>query len=85
MAQSLIVKKEEKIAETVSSLQNGFSEAQFVDAFIERFPKECERIQEVYRDHERRTKPGKNHPMPEPRKYLVNALKTWKKKNSGKL
>ncbi len=81
MAQSVIVKKEEKIAEVVSSLPAGFSEAQFLDAFIEKFPKEWERIRKVYRDHELRTKPGKRHPMPEPRKYLINQLNNWKKKN----
>ncbi len=82
MAQSVIVKKEEKIPKVVSLLQAGFTDDQFVDAFIEEFPKEWERIQNVYRDHERRTKPGKSHPMPEPRKYLINALKNWKRKNA---
>jgi hypothetical protein len=81
MAQSVIVKKEEKIGSVVSSLPVDFTEAQFIEAFIEKYPKEWERVQLVYREHELRTKPGKSHPMPEPRRYLINALKAWKKKN----
>ena len=74
MAQSVIVKKEEKISAVVATLLPGFSESQFVDAFIEMCPKDWARIQKIYREHESRTKPGKSHPMPEPRKYLINAL-----------
>ena len=81
MAQSVIVKKEEKISKVTSLLQAGFTEDQFVDAFIKEFPKDWENVQKAYRDHERRTKPGKSHPMPKPKKYLVNALNNWKKKN----
>ena len=80
MAQSVIVKKEEKISSVASSLPQDFTETQFIEAFIEKYPKEWERVQKVYRDHEIRTKPGKSHPMPEPKKYLINALKAWKKK-----
>jgi len=83
MAQSVIVKKEEKISAVVATLQPGSSESQFVDAFIEMNPKEWARIQEVYRVHESRTKPGKSHPMPEPRKYLINAFRAWRIKNQG--
>jgi hypothetical protein len=74
MAQSVIVKKEEKVSAVVSSLPSGFSSNEFVDAFIEMYPKEWERVQKIYGDHERRTKLGKMHPMPEPRQYLINAL-----------
>lgn len=77
MAQSVIVKKEEKIAAVVASLPTRFSEGEFVDAFIGMYPKEWERVQKIYRDHARRTKPGKQHPMPEPIPYLINALKVW--------
>lgn len=84
MAQSVIVKKDEKIGIVIYSLPVGFTDDQFVDAFIENFPKEWDRVKKVYADHERRTKPGKCHPMPEPKTYLVNALRNWKKKNSTK-
>lgn len=74
----VIVKKEEKISAVVASLETGFTETQFVEAFIQMHPKEWEHVQKVYRDHERKTKPGKTHPMPEPRQYLINALKVWR-------
>ncbi len=82
MAQSVIVKKEEKIASVISTLLPDFTEAQFIEAFIEKYPKEWDRVQKIYREHELRTKPGKSHPMPEPRKYLITALTIWKKKNT---
>ena len=44
MAQSVIVKKNEKIGQVISSLPVGFTNDQFIDAFIEKFPKEWERI-----------------------------------------
>ena len=84
MAQSVLVKKEEKISIIVASLPIDFSESQFLEAFIEKYPKDWERIQKVYKEHELRTKPGKSHPMPEPKKYLINALKALKATKSGK-
>ncbi|HBA88534.1 MAG TPA: hypothetical protein DCZ75_11310 [Geobacter sp.] len=80
MAQSVIVKKEEKVAAVVASLPTGFSEAEFVDAFIKLYPNDWDRVQKAYRNHESRAKLGKTHPMPEPRPYLSNSLKIWRKK-----
>ena len=81
MSQRVLVKKEEKISIIVALLPVNFTESQFIDAFIEKYPKEWVRIQMVYKEHENRTKPNKSHPMPEPKKYLLNALKTWKIKH----
>jgi len=83
MAQSVIVKKDEKIAEVASSLPPCFTDEQFISSFIETFPKDWARINKVYEDHERRTKSGKTHPMPHPKQYLINALKTWRNKNQN--
>jgi len=47
MAQSVILKKEEKMSAVVASLPPGFLESHFVDAFIEMYPKEWERIQNL--------------------------------------
>ena len=80
MAQSVFLKKDVKISSVVDILPTDYSESQFVDAFFENYPKDWDRIQKVYRDHQRRTKPGKKHPMPKPKQYLTNALKTWKAK-----
>lgn len=82
MAQSVIVKKDEKIAKVISLLPDRFTENDFIALFQTQYPKEWKRIESVYKQHERKTKPGKKHPMPEPRRYLINALKVWKKKQS---
>jgi hypothetical protein len=34
----------------------------------------------VFLDEEKKTKPGKSHPMPEPTKYLGNMYKVYVKK-----
>tara|TARA_R110001583_G_scaffold88544_3_gene229462 strand:- start:582 stop:818 length:237 start_codon:yes stop_codon:yes gene_type:complete len=77
---TVITKKDEKIADVVSKLKSGFSPTEFVEQFKSLYPKDWGKIEKNYRDHERRTKPGKSHPMPEPNQYLKNALNTWLKK-----
>ena len=74
---AVITKKDEKIQATVEALNQEFSQEQFIEKFKELFPKDWSRIEKNYRDHERKTEPGKSHPMPEPHQYLRNALKVW--------
>ncbi|MFL1449193.1 hypothetical protein ACI77O_12430 [Pseudomonas tritici] len=71
---SVIVKKAEKIKAAVDTLESGFSFEQFLAAFQALYPKEWEKVQREYAQHERKTKPGKSHPMPEPAQYMRNAL-----------
>ncbi|HEJ2342208.1 TPA: hypothetical protein ACWLUJ_005723 [Pseudomonas aeruginosa] len=71
---SVIVKKAEKIKATVDTLDEGFTFEQFLAAFQARYPKDWEKVQREYANHERKAKPGKSHPMPEPVQYLRNAL-----------
>ncbi len=78
---TVITKKDEKIQATVEALDQGFSQEQFIEKFKELFPKDWFRIEKNYQDHERKTKPGKSHPMPEPNQYLRNALKVWSLKS----
>lgn len=59
------------------------TEAEFIEIFKEDYPKDWDRINKVYEDEEKITKPGKSHPMPEPTKYLSNTYKLYKK-NLGK-
>ena len=73
----VILNKDEKIQSVVEALPDVFTQDEFLDQFIATHPEDWARIQENYRDHERRTKPGKSHPMPEPRQYLLNALNVW--------
>ena len=76
---AVITKKDEKISAVVNLLTEEYSEDEFVDKFKEQYPKDWDKIVKSYHDHERRTKPGKSHPMPEPKQYLKNALKVWLK------
>lgn len=79
---AVILKKDEKIQSVVEALSADYTQDEFIDRFIEMHPKDWERIQKNYRDHERRTKPGKSHPMPEPKQYLLNVLNVWLKANN---
>ncbi len=71
---AVIVKKAEKVQATCESLQPGFTFEQFLAAFQEQYPKEWAKVVREYAKHERRTKPGKSHPMPHPEQYMRNAL-----------
>ncbi len=55
-------------------MEAGFSFEQFLAAFQAQYPKDWEKVQREYSKHERKTKPGKSHPMPEPVQYMRNAL-----------
>lgn len=77
----LIIKKEEKFTDIVKKLPQGYSDDEFIDAFKKAYPEDWSKINKRYEEHERLTKPGKSHPMPEPSKYLKNALKIFQKKS----
>ena len=76
---AVIVKKDEKLTAVAEALGGSFSPDEFVFKFQELYPKDWARVEKNYRDHERKTKPGKTHPMPEPTQYLKNALNVWQK------
>lgn len=71
---SVIVKKTEKITATVATLGDGFTFEQFLEAFKTQYPKDWDKVKREYAKHERKTKTGKSHPMPEPVQYMQNAL-----------
>jgi len=74
---TVITKKDEKIAATAATLGENFSPDDFVEKFKEFYPTDWEKIERSLRKHERGTKPGKSHPMPEPSQYIKNALHVW--------
>ena len=76
---AVILKKEEKIEATINDLQEGFSPDEFVEKFKELYPSDWFKIEKSYHKHERDTKSGKYHPMPNPNQYLKNALNVWSK------
>lgn len=77
---AIILKKEEKIQITCDSLQPGFTFEEFLEAFKSLYPKDWEKVGKEYAKHERKTKPSKNHPMPDPMQYMKNALNVHKNK-----
>jgi len=80
MGQSVIVKKEEKVTKIFNTHGLNISEMEFVEIFKKEYPKDWDRINKVYTDEEKETKPGKSHPMPEPKIYLINTYKVYKNK-----
>ncbi len=83
MAQSVFTNKDRKIADVVSKLPGGYSDDDFIQKFQEIYPADWQKIEKRYQQHLRDHKPGKTIPMPEPKKYLSNALKVWKSKQSS--
>lgn len=77
---AVLLKKYEKIENTVSKLSENYNFTEFKEKFIELYPKDWKKIEKAYNDHVRNTKEGKKIPMPKPEQYLKNALNVWNKK-----
>lgn len=77
---AVLLKKDEKIANTVSKLSEEYTFTEFKNKFIELYEKDWKKIDKTYNDHVRKTKKGKINPMPKPEQYLKNALNVWNKK-----
>lgn len=80
MAQSVVVKKEEKVNSIFAELGKDCSFEEFYASFKERYPDDWDRINKVYNQHERHDKKGKGHPMPEPNQYVKNMYNVGKGK-----
>lgn len=80
MAQSVVVKKEEKVNKIFTVLGKDCTLEEFSRKFKEDYPDDWERINKVYRQHENRDKKDKGHPMPEPNQYMKNMYAVGKKK-----
>lgn len=80
MAQSVVVKKEEKVNNIFMELGKDCTLEEFSAKFKEVYSNDWERINKVYREHENRDKKGKGHPMPEPDQYMKNMYIVGKKK-----
>lgn len=74
---TVIAKKNEKVAEVVAGLAEGFTFEVFLDAFKTRYPKDWAKVEREFEKYERKTKPGKTHPMPNPTQYMKNALSVY--------
>lgn len=74
---SVILKVDEKVKEVIGLLPDGFTEDDFLHKFIEMYPADYEKCKRKYLEEERKTKPGKTHPMQHPEKHIKNALKSY--------
>ena len=74
---SIIPKKEERLRRITSIMKIGFTDDEYVDTFKELYSRFCQRIVARYEQHERLTKAGKSHPMPYPKRYLLNVSKKY--------
>ena len=77
---SVIPKKEFKIAEVISSLPVDSDFDSFFSEFKRVYPKDWDRVNERYHEHERLTKPGKSHPMAHPLSYMRTAFTSFQRK-----
>ena len=80
MAQSVVVKKEEKIEAVFNAMVKIDDLNEFKAKFKEFYPNDWTRINEVFQREEALDKKKKGHPMPNPEKYLENMFKVALKK-----
>ena len=70
---ALVTKKEEKFQSVIDSLPESYTENEFVDKFKVMYDKDWKKVVRLYEEHERKSeKQKKGHPMPEPKKYILN-------------
>lgn len=79
MGQSVMLKRKEKAFAIFDELGKDCSFESFYEKFIEKNPKDFERIRAKYNKEERKTKEGKGHPMPHPTQYIRNLFNIYKK------
>lgn len=73
---AVIVKKKEKIDSVFKAMGDIREEKLFIETFKKMYPKDWERIEKRFKEHERLSK-GKKHPMPNPYKYLQNTYRVY--------
>lgn len=74
---SVILKVDEKVANVISLLPANYSDKEFLDKFIETYPRDYQKCWDRFNEEEAHTKPGKRHPMQHPDKHIKNALKSY--------
>jgi hypothetical protein len=75
----IILKKDEKFADVIEKLPQGYAEDDFIESFINMYPEDWKRINKRYQEHIKLNN-GKPFPMPCPRKYLRESLKAYLKR-----
>ena len=80
----VILKKDEKVRETIATLPAKYTRDEFIDKFKALYPADWDKIEKSDKAHRESIKLGKINPMPSAEQYLVNALNVWLKKSSQK-
>ena len=81
---SVILKVDEKVKSIIDKLPEGYSDDDFLEAFKKEYPKDYQKCWDCYLEEERKTKPGKPHPMQHPDKHIKNALKSYLSRKASK-
>ncbi len=79
---AIILKSDEKLKAIIDALPTDYSFDDFATAFKKEYEKDWLKINREYQSHEKKTKLGKSHPMPEPSQYLRNVLNVYVKKHN---
>lgn len=72
MAQSVVIKKKEKVNRILAELGTACTFEAFSVKFKEYYPEDWKRINQRYNQHEKMDSKGKGHPMPNPDRYMQN-------------
>lgn len=67
---SVIKNVAEKVKSVIDILPEGYSEDDFYAKFIEMYPDDYEKCKKKFLAEERKTKPGRSHPMQKTEKLL---------------
>jgi len=73
----VFLKKDEKLKTVVAAMPLKFSDEDFVAKFQEMYPEDWIKIVRRYEAHERSTRPGRSHPMPELKQYILNIARNY--------
>ena len=74
---SVIINVDKKVEDIISMLSEGYTEEDFLKKFREVYPKDYDKCMKRFLDEERRTKPGKTHPMRHPDHHIKSALRSY--------
>ena len=77
---AIILKSDDKVKSVIDALNPRYTFAEFLAEFKHQYEKDWLKVIREYQAHEMKTKPGKSHPMPEPKQYLKNVLNVYMKK-----
>lgn len=82
-AMSVILKVDEKVQAILSMLPTNYTEDGFLKLFRKEHPKDYEKCIARFLKEERKTKPGRRHPMQHPDKHIIAVLHSYLSRNKN--